>query len=221
MKVWFDDPQQLVRTDKISQFWPTSEQTPEDRINAASRFVIYASCLIYIIRRDPRISFWARQYYPLYLFFIGQKWSPKHMEVQLKVRYAKCPPKTIPWVMYSWLITRMLPIGWSRVIIPLWSLSWIATRVTKFQWMAGVPDPPSPSICEMLWIANSSPHPYLKSQGIRLHLPNGYMELRTVQCVKRIPSIVIPTREVSNSKPFRVLVPMGISGRECLGVAYS
>jgi len=55
MKVWFDDPQQLVRTDKISQFWPTSEQTPEDRINAASRFVIYASCLIYIIRRDPRI----------------------------------------------------------------------------------------------------------------------------------------------------------------------
>jgi len=55
MKVWFDDPQQLIRADKVSQFWPTSEQTPEDRINAASRFVIYASCLIYIIRRDPRI----------------------------------------------------------------------------------------------------------------------------------------------------------------------
>ncbi len=55
MKVWFDDPQQLIKADAALQFWPTSEQTPEDRINAASRFVIYASCLIYIIRRDPRI----------------------------------------------------------------------------------------------------------------------------------------------------------------------
>ena len=55
MKVWFDDPQQLIRADKVSQFWPINEQTPEDRINAASRFIIYASCLIYLIRRDPRI----------------------------------------------------------------------------------------------------------------------------------------------------------------------
>ena len=55
MKAWFDDPQQLVRTDRVSQFWPNNDQTPEDRINAASRFVIYASCLIYLIRRDPRI----------------------------------------------------------------------------------------------------------------------------------------------------------------------
>lgn len=55
MKAWFDDPQQLIRTDRVSQFWPNREQTPEDRINAASRFVIYASCIIYLIRRDPRI----------------------------------------------------------------------------------------------------------------------------------------------------------------------
>ena len=55
MKVWFDDPQQLIRADRVSQFWPTNEQTPEDRINAASRFIIYACCLIYLFRRDPRI----------------------------------------------------------------------------------------------------------------------------------------------------------------------
>ena len=30
MKVWFDDPQQLIRADKVSEFWPTSEQTPEE-----------------------------------------------------------------------------------------------------------------------------------------------------------------------------------------------
>ena len=51
--VWFDDFKQLVRGDQVTQFWP-SKQTPEDRVNAASRFIIYATCALYI-RRDPRI----------------------------------------------------------------------------------------------------------------------------------------------------------------------
>lgn len=55
MQAWFDDPQQLTRADQVSQFWPTKDQTPEDRINAASRFIIYACCIIYVTRRDPRI----------------------------------------------------------------------------------------------------------------------------------------------------------------------
>lgn len=55
MKAWFDDPQQLIRADQVAQFWPTSEQTPEDRVNAASRFVIYVCSILYLIRRDPRI----------------------------------------------------------------------------------------------------------------------------------------------------------------------
>ena len=55
MQAWFDDTQQLTRADQVSQFWPTKDQTPEDRINAASRFIIYACCIIYITRRDPRI----------------------------------------------------------------------------------------------------------------------------------------------------------------------
>jgi hypothetical protein len=55
MKAWFDDPQQLIRADQVTQFWPNRNQTPEDRINSASRFVIYACCVIYVIRRDPRI----------------------------------------------------------------------------------------------------------------------------------------------------------------------
>src|SRR6056300_232570 len=55
MKAWFEDPQQLIRSDKIAQFWPNRDQTPEDRINASSRFVIYATCIVYLIRRDPRI----------------------------------------------------------------------------------------------------------------------------------------------------------------------
>jgi hypothetical protein len=55
MKVWFEDPAQLVNTKKILDFWPNSKQTPEDRINAASRFVIYASCVLFLIRRDLRM----------------------------------------------------------------------------------------------------------------------------------------------------------------------
>jgi hypothetical protein len=55
MKVWFDDPRQLVDDKNFLQFWPNSKQVPEDRINAASRFIIYASALLYLIRRDARV----------------------------------------------------------------------------------------------------------------------------------------------------------------------
>tara|TARA_B100000482_G_C12592271_1_gene292011 strand:+ start:456 stop:1124 length:669 start_codon:yes stop_codon:yes gene_type:complete len=55
MKVWFDDPRQLVDEKYFLQFWPNSQQTPEDRINSASRFIVYASTLLYLIRRDPRV----------------------------------------------------------------------------------------------------------------------------------------------------------------------
>ena len=55
MKAWFDDPQQLIRADRVTQFWPNRDQTPEERINAATRFIIYATCIIYLTRRDPRI----------------------------------------------------------------------------------------------------------------------------------------------------------------------
>jgi|TARA_B110000093_G_scaffold76042_2_gene82826 hypothetical protein len=55
MKVWFDDPRQLVDEKNFLQFWPNGEQSPEERINAASRFIVYASTLLYLIRRDPRV----------------------------------------------------------------------------------------------------------------------------------------------------------------------
>lgn len=53
--VWFDHPLQLIRSDKISKFWPTGRQTKSERINATSRFIIYAACLLYVITRDPRV----------------------------------------------------------------------------------------------------------------------------------------------------------------------
>lgn len=55
MKVWFEDIKQLINTQNVTQFWPNNNQTPEDRVNSASRFVIYTTCILYLIRRDTRI----------------------------------------------------------------------------------------------------------------------------------------------------------------------
>jgi len=55
MKAWFDYPKQLFDADQVTQFWPTGEQTPEDRVNAASRFIIYVCTILYVIRRDQRV----------------------------------------------------------------------------------------------------------------------------------------------------------------------
>lgn len=51
----FEDPKQIVRSDKIKEFWPTAEQSAAERVNATARFIIYATCLLYLIRRDVRV----------------------------------------------------------------------------------------------------------------------------------------------------------------------
>ena len=38
MTSWFDDPKQLIRTDKVLNFWPSSTQSSEERVNSAARF---------------------------------------------------------------------------------------------------------------------------------------------------------------------------------------
>lgn len=55
MTSWFDDPKQLIRSDKVLDFWPSTALTPEERVNATARFIIYATCIIYLIKRDTRI----------------------------------------------------------------------------------------------------------------------------------------------------------------------
>ena len=51
----FEDPKQLVRSDKITEFWPVRGQTAEERVNATARFIVYATCILYLIRRDVRV----------------------------------------------------------------------------------------------------------------------------------------------------------------------
>lgn len=55
MTVWFSKPKELFKSDKILEFWPSSNQTPGDRINATTRFVLYLSSVIYLLKRDIRV----------------------------------------------------------------------------------------------------------------------------------------------------------------------
>ena len=55
MSSWFQDPKQLVDNKKIFEFWPTNLQSSAQRVNAGSRFIIYAACIHYLINRDVRI----------------------------------------------------------------------------------------------------------------------------------------------------------------------
>jgi Ca2+/Na+ antiporter len=55
MTSWFDKPSELFRRDKITSFWPANNQTSAERINSSTRFVLYTSCVLYLINRDIRV----------------------------------------------------------------------------------------------------------------------------------------------------------------------
>jgi hypothetical protein len=52
---WFHHPGELFRSDKVLTFWPNSSQSIDERINASTRFILYLSAVLYLIKRDPRI----------------------------------------------------------------------------------------------------------------------------------------------------------------------
>ncbi len=47
--------EEIFRSDKILQFWPSEKQSPRERALATTRFILYASCILYLIRRDVKI----------------------------------------------------------------------------------------------------------------------------------------------------------------------
>jgi hypothetical protein len=49
------DPREIFRSNELLDFWPTATQTAKERVLATSRFIIYATCIIYVINREPRI----------------------------------------------------------------------------------------------------------------------------------------------------------------------
>ena len=57
--VWFENPQILLDPDRLLEFWPTMSQTEEERVNATTRFIIYATVIILLLlpakKRDFRV----------------------------------------------------------------------------------------------------------------------------------------------------------------------
>ncbi len=47
--------EEIFRSDKVLQFWPTSKQTVKERVYSTTRFILYTACILYLIRRDVRI----------------------------------------------------------------------------------------------------------------------------------------------------------------------
>ena len=57
MTVWFSDPKQLFDVHKRMELWPGAHQNPADRINATSRFIILASMVLFLVKRDIRLLY--------------------------------------------------------------------------------------------------------------------------------------------------------------------
>lgn len=53
--IWFENPAELIATENLMKFWPSSKQAYDERINSTSRFIIYSSLVAYTLRRDVRI----------------------------------------------------------------------------------------------------------------------------------------------------------------------
>lgn len=47
--------EEIFKSDKVLQFWPNPKQSAKERVYATTRFVLYLSCILYLIRRDIRI----------------------------------------------------------------------------------------------------------------------------------------------------------------------
>ena len=49
------DPKEIFKTSELLNFWPTASQTARERVASTTRFILYATCLIYLINRDVRV----------------------------------------------------------------------------------------------------------------------------------------------------------------------
>lgn len=55
MTVWFSRPLELFKASKSMDFWPSNTQDVDERINSTTRFIIYLTSIIYLLKRDVRV----------------------------------------------------------------------------------------------------------------------------------------------------------------------
>ena len=47
--------QEVFQKDKLLDFWPTNRQSAKERVEATTRFVVYASALVFLTSKDARV----------------------------------------------------------------------------------------------------------------------------------------------------------------------
>ena len=52
---WYDSPKILFLSSRLKEFWPNREMSMDEKLNAATRFIIYSTSLIAIYRNDPTV----------------------------------------------------------------------------------------------------------------------------------------------------------------------
>jgi len=55
MSAWFDNPKQLFNENRLLDFWPSAKQSVDERVNSATRAILYIAIALYIIQKDPRV----------------------------------------------------------------------------------------------------------------------------------------------------------------------
>lgn len=50
-----DIAQEVFKRENLMDFWPSDRQTAKERVEATTRFIVYAVVLLFLIRRDSRV----------------------------------------------------------------------------------------------------------------------------------------------------------------------
>ncbi len=49
---WVNDPLLLIRTDRLMEFYPSTDMTANERMNAVTRYVLYAGIIITFLKKE-------------------------------------------------------------------------------------------------------------------------------------------------------------------------
>ena len=55
--IWLNDPTILLKHDKLTELWPNSKMTTEEKINAITRLIILLTLLGYLLTLSPKIFY--------------------------------------------------------------------------------------------------------------------------------------------------------------------
>lgn len=217
MKAWFDDPKQLFDADQVTQFWPTGEQTPEDRVNAASRFIIYVCTILYVIRRDPRV-------FVLGLTVLGVVYV-LYKSRMVKENYGgsvegvSCQMPTPNNPMGNVLITDFTdaPNRLEACYYPTVKPFVQAYSSDRIPYDAGRSRTSMPKYLRNAMERQFVSNPVTKIPGDQTAFAESLYGRKMPQCARVILAFVIPMLGVSSSKLFRVWEPMVTNAPVCIG----